>query len=276
MSSNARDSQDSGETGGGYSEELSCSFGYSSVLGKRASMEDFYEARFVQVGDNAVGLFGVFDGHGGSRAAEYVAKHLHENLINHPLFLTDMRGAIVDTYQQTDSEFLKSEATHQRDAGTTALSAVLVGDCLLVANVGDSRAVICRAGKAFQLSVDHRPDKKDERQRIEKAGGVILWAGTWRVGGVLAVSRAFGNRSLKQCVVPDPELQEVMINDDVEFLLLASDGLWDVVRNQDAVSIVQSIANAQEAARKLTDEALRRGSADNTTCIVVRFRNDTA
>ncbi|MCO5562790.1 hypothetical protein L7F22_016422 [Adiantum nelumboides] len=198
----------SGESsGGGQSDNAKCSYGFSSMRGKRSFMEDFYEARFALVEDHTVGLFGVFDGHGGSRAADYVQKNLFENLIKHPKFITDTKCAIVETYQQTDSEYLKHENSQHRDAGSTASTAVLVGDRLLVANVGDSRAVICRAGKAIALSTDHKPNRKDERQRIEKAGGVVMWAGTWRVGGVLAVSRAFGDRLLKQYVVAEPELQ---------------------------------------------------------------------
>ena len=93
-----------------------------------------------------------------------------------------------------------------RDAGSTASTAVLVGDRLLVANVGDSRVVACRAGSAIPLSTDHKPDRSDERQRIEEAGGFVIWAGTWRVGGVLAVSRVFGDKLLKAYVVADPEI----------------------------------------------------------------------
>jgi protein phosphatase 1L len=149
-----------------------------------------------------------------------------------------------------------------------------VGDRLLVANVGDSRAVICRGGEAFALSSDHKPNRADERQRIEDAGGVVMWAGTWRVGGVLAVSRAFGDRLLKRYVVAEPEIQEDVIQKGVDFLILASDGLWDVVTNQEAVSMVKSIENTEEAANKLTEEAYRRGSADNITCVIVRFNHD--
>ncbi|KAE8735201.1 putative protein phosphatase 2C 59 [Hibiscus syriacus] len=119
-------------------------------------MEDFYETRIDGVDGEIVGLFEVFDGHGGARAAEYVKYNLFKNNQN-------------------------------RDAGSTASTAVLVGDCLLVANVGDSRAVICRGGKAYVVSRDHKPDQTDERQRIEDAGGFVMWAGIWRVGGVLAV-----------------------------------------------------------------------------------------
>ncbi|PKU84898.1 putative protein phosphatase 2C 59 [Dendrobium catenatum] len=184
-------------SGGGLSQNSKFSYGYASSPGKRSSMEDFYETRIDGVDGEIVGLFGVFDGHGGARAAQYVKQNLFSNLIKHPKFFSDTKSAIeplnldpfvqdnyklqnvrFDAYSQTDSEFLKSENNHGHDAGSTASTAILVGNRLLVANVGDSRAVICRAGN-----------------------------GTWRVGGVLAVSRAFGDKLLKQYVVADPEIQ---------------------------------------------------------------------
>ncbi|KAK8980370.1 hypothetical protein V6N11_061579 [Hibiscus sabdariffa] len=257
--------------GGGLSQNGKFSYGYASSPGKRSSMEDFYETRIDGVNGEIVGLFGVFDGHGGVRAAEYVKRHLFSNLIKHPKFISDTKSAIADAYNHTDSEFLKSENNQIRDAGSTASTAILVGDRLLVANVGDSRAVICRGGNAIAVSRDHKPDQSDERKRIENAGGFVMWAGTWRVGGVLAVSRAFGDRQLKQYVVADPEIQEEKVDSSLEFLILASDGLWDVVSNEEAVAIVKPIQDPAQAAKQLTQEASQRGSADNITCVVVRF-----
>ncbi|KAH0459199.1 hypothetical protein IEQ34_012013 [Dendrobium chrysotoxum] len=258
-------------SGGGLSHNGKFSFGYASFRGKRPSMEDFYETRIDGVDGEIVGLFGVFDGHGGARAAEYVKQHLFSNLINHPKFNTDIKSAIADAYNHTDSEFLRSENNQSRDAGSTASTAVLVGDRLLVANVGDSRAVICRGGNAIAVSRDHKPDQTDERQRIEDAGGFVMWAGTWRVGGVLAVSRAFGDRLLKQYVVAEPEIQEEVVDGSLEFLILASDGLWDVVSNEEAVTMVKPIEDPEQAAKTLLQEASHRGSADNITCVIVRF-----
>ncbi|CAM6070187.1 unnamed protein product [Sphagnum tenellum] len=266
-------------SGGGVSENLKFSYGFSSLRGKRASMEDFHDTKISKVDSQEIGLFGVFDGHGGSRAAEYLQNHLFENLLKHPKFLDDTKSVITEVYLKTDQDFLKDAKNQNRDAGSTASTAVLVGDHLLVANVGDSRAVICKGGKAVALSTDHKPNQTDERQRIENAGGVVMWAGTWRVGGILAVSRAFGDRLLKQYVVADPEIQEDTIEKGVDFLVLASDGLWDVVSNDDAVEMVANILNAEEAdaeeaANKLTKEAYRRGSADNITCLIVRFNHN--
>ncbi|CAN6850353.1 unnamed protein product [Brassica oleracea] len=263
---------DAPASGGGLSQNGKFSYGYASSAGKRSSMEDFFETRIDGIDGEIVGLFGVFDGHGGARAAEYLKRHLFSNLITHPKFIFDTKSAIADAYNHTDSELLESESSHTRDdAGSTASTAILVGDRLLVANVGDSRAVICRAGNAFAVSRDHKPDQSDERERIENAGGFVMWAGTWRVGGVLAVSRSFGDRLLKQYVIADPEIQEEKIDDSLEFLILASDGLWDVFSNEEAVAVVKEIEEPEESTKKLVGEAIKRGSADNITCVVVRF-----
>jgi serine/threonine protein phosphatase PrpC len=99
------------------------------------------------------------------------------------------------------------------------------------------------------MSVDHKPNSREERSRIEDAGGVVVWAGTWRVGGVLAVSRAFGDRPLKRYVIPTPDIRDESLTQDDDCLILASDGLWDVVSNQVRASRTHSFqpaANSSE------------------------------
>ncbi|XP_044506415.1 probable protein phosphatase 2C 76 isoform X1 [Mangifera indica] len=258
-------------SGGWKSEDGKLSCGYSSFRGKRATMEDFFDIKTSTIDGQAVCMFGIFDGHGGSRAAEYLKEHLFENLMKHPQFMTDTKLAISETYKQTDVDFLESERDTFRDDGSTASTAVLVGNHLYVANVGDSRTVLSKAGKAIPLSEDHKPNRSDERKRIENAGGVVMWAGTWRVGGVLAMSRAFGNRMLKQFVVAEPDIQDQEIDEEFDLLVLASDGLWDVVPNEDAIALAQTEEKPAAAAQKLAETAFARGSADNITCIVVRF-----
>jgi len=140
----------------------------------------------------------------------------------------------------------------------------VVGDHLLVANIGDSRAVICRGGEAVALSIDQTPNRTDERKRIEDAGGVVL-------EGFSRVSRAFGAGLLKQVVVADPEIQEYDIEKVDNFLFLATAGLWNVLSNQEAVSMVHFLVDPEEAAMVLTGEAYGRGSADSITCVITRF-----
>mmetsp|Transcript_561 Transcript_561/g.1674 ORF Transcript_561/g.1674 Transcript_561/m.1674 type:complete len:329 (+) Transcript_561:344-1330(+) len=254
------------------------SFGYSTLRGKRASMEDFLQAKFSKHPTNGttVGFFGVFDGHGGPGAAAFVQEHLWETLKSNHNFDSDIKQALVEAFLETDKAYLADEANSNKDDGCTAVAAVLIGDQLVVANVGDSRAVLSRSGKAYPMSEDHKPNRADERQRIEQAGGVVVWAGTWRVGGVLAVSRAFGDRLLKKYVVAEPDILDTALTGGDTLLIMATDGLWDVVSNQDAISMVRNAPDAEAAAVRLTTEAFQRGSNDNISCIVVVFNFDDA
>ncbi|TVU08749.1 hypothetical protein EJB05_42161, partial [Eragrostis curvula] len=255
-----------GSVSGGFESEdgkLSC--GYSSYIGMRPNMEDCYDIKLTEIDGQRVNLFGVFDGHGGNFAAEYLKENLFKNLMKHPEFLKNTKLAIRETYLETNKEILEILSNSYRDDGSTALTAVLMDQRLYVANVGDSRAIAIKAGKAVALSKDHKPNSKDERKRIEDAGGFVVQDDTWRVGGILAMSRAFGNRLLKKYVKPEP---------DIQYLVLATDGLWDAVRNQDAISILKSEDKPQAAAVKLTELAYARKSTDNITCIVVQFHHD--
>ncbi|KXZ52830.1 hypothetical protein GPECTOR_8g213 [Gonium pectorale] len=238
-------------------------------------MEDFHSAQYKRDPrtGQVVGLFGIFDGHGGPNAADYVRSNLFVNMMQSQKFVSDLPTCVTEAYEATDHQYLRQESTSGREDGCTAVTAVLVGRRLLVANVGDSRAVLSRGGKAIALSVDHKPNLKEERARIEGAGGVVVWAGTWRVGGVLAVSRAFGDRPLKRFVISTPAVAEEGLTSEDEFLILASDGLWDVMTNQEAVTLIRDVTDAEKAAKRITEEALNRGSNDNISCVVVRFRN---
>jgi len=249
--------------GGGICENMKFVYGYGMLQGRSASMEDFLYTEIPMINSQAIGLFGVFDGHNGLRAAEYVKHHLFDNLLQHPKLVDDIKLAIAETFQQTDQEYLRSEINHM-DAASTACTCLVVGDHLLVANIGDSRAVIYRGGEAVALSIDQTPNRTDERKRIEDAGGVV-------VEGFSAVSRAFGARSLKQYVVAEHEIQEYDIEEGDDFLVLATAGLWNVLSNQEAVSMVESLVDPEEAAMVLTEEGYRRGSADNITCVIIRF-----
>jgi len=179
-----------------------------------------------------------------------------------------------DAYEETDQAYLKKDAIAHNDDGCTATTAILIGRRLVVGHVGDSRAVIGEGGTATPLTNDHKPNRPDERSRIENVGGTVVHAGTWRVGGVLAVSRSFGNRQLKQWIVSHPEIREDLMHSTTSCVILASDGIWDVIDNQEAIDIVAQHENAESAARALATDAYERGSYDNISCVVCLFEFD--
>ncbi|OAA41017.1 Protein phosphatase 2C [Metarhizium rileyi] len=140
---------------------------------------------------------------------------------------------------------------------------------LYTANVGDARIILCRGGKALRLSYDHKGSDENEGKRIENAGGLIL---NNRVNGVLAVTRALGDSYMKDLVTGHPYTTETVIQPDSdEFMIIACDGLWDVCSDQDAVNLVRDIQDPTTAAQELVDQALKRFSSDNLSCMIIRF-----
>jgi protein phosphatase 1L len=141
---------------------------------------------------------------------------------------------------------------------------------LYIANIGDSRAVLASKGRALAMSVDHKPHRLDERERIRALGGRIIHYGTLRVEGVLAITRSFGDRRWKKYISATPEVVTRKLQEDDDYLILASDGLWDCVSNQEAVSVVEDLKHdIKHAAKTLCDLAFQRGSMDNITTFII-------
>ncbi|XP_037482673.1 probable protein phosphatase 2C 37 [Triticum dicoccoides] len=134
---------------------------------------------------------------------------------------------------------LQSAAQKGAIVGSTAVVALLVRDRLIVANCGDSRAVLSRGGVAVPLSHDHKPDRPDEMARIKAAGGKVMYMNGARVRGILAMSRALGHRLLKPEVICEPEISITERCEDDDCLILASDGLWDVISNKVACDVAR-------------------------------------
>ena len=163
-------------------------------------------------------------------------------------------------------------------SGCTSITCLLQknedgGRTLFSANCGDSRAVICRNGKATRLSEDHKASDKSEKTRIEELGGFVLRD---RVLGMLAVSRAFGDHNLKQFVSARPYITKTDLTGDEEFLIVACDGLWDEISDEDAVKLVRENFYKKgesefRAADALVKNALDEGTKDNVTVMVVFF-----
>ena len=155
---------------------------------------------------------------------------------------------------------------------------------LQVLNTGDSRCVLCRDNFAFVLTKDHKPNWPEERVRIEALGGKIYrdYGDDWRIGD-LSVSRAFGDINAEPYVTYKPEIFKYKLTKDDKFIIIACDGLWDVLTNQEAVNFVISRAYNVNTGNKnkeitslnisklLAEYAIKKGSMDNVTVIVVFF-----
>uniref|UniRef100_A0A2P2L4C9 protein-serine/threonine phosphatase n=1 Tax=Rhizophora mucronata TaxID=61149 RepID=A0A2P2L4C9_RHIMU len=263
----------SSSAGRGKSNRGFVKHGFSLVKGKaNHPMEDYHVAKFVQIQGHELGLFAIYDGHLGDGVPSFLQKHLFSNILKEEEFWVDPNRSISKAYERTDQDILSHSADLGR-GGSTAVTAILInGQKLWVANVGDSRAVLSRGGQAMQITIDHEPNT--ERGSIENRGGFVsnMPGDVPRVNGQLAVSRAFGDKSLKSHLRSDPDIQNIVMEDNMEILILASDGLWKVMSNQEAVDIARRIKDPMKAAKQLTAEALKRDSKDDISCVVVRFR----
>ncbi|KAL4517908.1 hypothetical protein Ndes2526A_g02278 [Nannochloris sp. 'desiccata'] len=199
-----------------------------------------------------------------------------------PCTTETVEAALTKAFHLTDEEFGEMGGyEHLALVGTTAVVALVGGRMIYVANCGDSRAVLCRDGQAIALTDDHKAAREDETARVEAAGGQILFWNGVRVMGLLAVSRAIGDHSLRPYVIAEPEVTIVNRNPDDEVLIMASDGLWDVMSNQEACNLAKKCllrarqrgstrhSAAKVAATVLTRAAVDRGSRDNVTVVIV-------
>ncbi|CAN0911592.1 Probable protein phosphatase 2C 28 [Linum grandiflorum] len=243
-------------------------------------MEDYLAAENRQVNGHQLGLYAIFDGHSGKDVAKYLRSHLFDNILNQPDFWESPKAAIRRAYKATNEEVLE-KVVGDRRGGSTAVTAILVdGKTLVVANVGDSRAVLCRNGVAKQISVDHEPEK--ERELVENRGGLVIQLPgmpptsdleLWKTGNVpseLAMSRAFGDADLKDHISSDPDLKIVRVDPSAsDLIILASDGIWKVMSNQDAYECIKHVEDPTRASKTLIAQALAKGSQDDISCIVV-------
>jgi len=259
--------------GKGCQGQVKVCYGFNLVKGNtNHPMEDYHVAELVQAKGNELGLFAIFDGHLGENVPAYLQKNLFSNILNDEEFRTHPDRAITKAYETTDQAIL-SHTPDLGQGGSTAVTAILVnGRKLWVANVGDSRAVLLKGGQAIPMSTDHDPNV--ERSVIENRGGFVsnMPGDVPRVCGQLAVSRAFGDRNLKSLLRSEPDIRVEDIDYTAELLILASDGLWKVMNNQEAVDLAKRFKDPHAAAKQLTAEALKRQSKDDISCIVVRFK----
>ena len=250
---------------------------YWSDMGKRNYQEDTHqERRGKGVKDSC--LYGVFDGHGGYRASQFCKEFLLNYVVDDESFVHDPALALKRSFFRVDAEFSAMAKLRYLSDGTTSLVACIHNRRLYVANAGDCRAVlISRQWTATAMSVDHKPDREDEKKRITKLGGKVLHWGRWRVQGVLAVSRAIGDVNLQPYVTCEPEITERELLDDEDcYLVLASDGIWDVLSNHEVSIVVEQAVNSKpfvDVAKELCAQAIMLGSTDNVTALIIDLRN---
>jgi protein phosphatase 2C family protein 2/3 len=219
-------------------------------------------------------LLGIYDGHSGDACASRLQSSLHLTLMSQPSFHAAIPSAMTAACTTVDADICSWCREGGDSSGSTAL--LICYDArrakLHVANVGDSRCVLCRAGRAEALTHEHRLFREDEKRRVLRAGGLTH---NNRLNGVLAVTRSFGDAHHKEggeALIATPEITTVAVTADIEFIIMATDGLWDVMDSQPAVNFVRKRLNEHgdltRCARELTARAMECGSIDNVSAVL--------
>ena len=207
-----------------------------------------------------------------------------------------MNGSLNTPYEQefggptTNHDDASEPLSPGTTAGCTAVTAFVRGDQLVVANSGDSRGVLCRGGRSIALSKDHKPTDEPENRRITRAGGYVV---DGRINGSLNLSRAIGDLEYKesrhlppqeQIVTAWPEVKHVKLEKGDDFMILACDGIWDVLSNQAACDFVKRNLvktprpSLSKIASDMCDHCLAKDTnnkglgCDNMSVVIVRFK----
>ncbi len=242
-------------------------------------------------------FFGVFDGHGPN--GENISTHVAQNLSD--FVLTDYLEDKTSTFPQSiesgclllDSQMKSSQSLMSSDGtvmgGSTACAVWMLDEYIYSGNVGDSRFVLSYNGKAYNVSEDHKPSSDLEKLRIESFGGFVR---NNRVNGSLGVARAFGDYHFKtrtdlgahqQLVTAVPDVRTVEIEDDIDFLVVASDGVWDIMTNQQVVDFIFNLMRKKVPINQICEAILKNCTlpinpssglgSDNMTVIIVVLRD---
>lgn len=273
----------------------SLSVGVTGMQGWRLEMEDSHLClEFPSKKDDVV--LGVFDGHGGSGAAIWIEKNLVNFIENTSEWKEYIKlgeenpelvgRSLTRAFLDADNALRKFqdstlEETGADTSGCTSVVCIITPKYIICANAGDSRCVLATNGKVKEMSFDHKPYDKPELDRIVAAGGYVQHK---RVDGDLAVSRALGDFQFKditlvqnqQKVSPEPDIITWERTPQDEFLLLACDGLWDVMSNEDASEYGRNLFTIGEGnmmlfAEEMIDNALAKGSRDNISAVAMKF-----
>ncbi|CAA9986510.1 protein phosphatase 2C, putative [Plasmodium knowlesi strain H] len=229
----------------------------------------------------------IYDGHNGEKAVNIIQKLLHLHVHTYYINGNGMSNSLKYAFHKMDEHLCRKTINNEEDnhsnfsSGSTACVSVIFNHMVYIANIGDSRCVLSKNGRAVAVTVDHRAGgNKKEEERIITSGGVLDDEGY--LGGCLGVCRGFGSFDKKtkeklKGLVCEPDLFQIKLTEDDEFLIICCDGIFDVMTSQEAVNTVRASlvesSNPTVAAEALCQLAYKRKALDNLSVVVVIFQS---
>lgn len=238
------------------------------------------EDKYIVKSTSKFSLFSIFDGHGGDLTSKFLEQYLYDIFVNQPQHM-NVLDSLSKTYIDIDSKLHEyiSKYKPRDSSGSTATTLVLNNNFFWIANTGDSRIIMSKNGKAIQLTQDHKPDSVSEHTRITSHKQKIKKDGSIYRIGPLAVSRTIGDFDVRKTfdsIIPYPDTFKYKLTKDIRFFVLGSDGLYDVMSNQEIINFIneqfKKTRNLSLIAKQLVEYAINtKHSYDDVTVIIVKI-----
>ena len=221
-------------------------------------------------------LFCLFDGHGGDSVSNFLQKNFAQYMKKY------LKKQELDEEEDLDFEELFKEIDEKLkeqkyyQIGSTATIIYIIEEeenkkILYCVNIGDTRCILTQTNGSRKLSYDDLATDKKEFDRINNEGGYIF---NGRVCGKLMLSRAFGDWEQKTSgVISCPHITKIEIDENCKYVIIASDGVWDVLDDLDVYSLSLKTESSKELCHKIIDKSLEEGSEDNISCFVIKLNN---
>jgi len=247
-------------------------------ISNREKMEDFHTIIPQLTSNPPIAYFAIFDGHSGDQPARYCKENLHKILLkNLNLTKFNYHKSLSNSFQEIDNEI--SNKNFPNESGTTATVILIYQKYnnqlkknekfITCANVGDSKCYLIKQNSLIKISEDHNCNDKKEVDRIKKKGGMVF---SGRVFGSLMLTRSIGDREMKNYGVSSiPSINTFKISFDEVFIIIASDGVWDVVNEESLFNVCKENLNCEDLSKKIIQLSLEYDSTDNVSCVVVKL-----
>jgi protein phosphatase PTC1 len=246
-------------------------------------MEDFHYIKALLSKKLSCSYFGLFDGHSGKEVGMYLMENLHK-IIHQKIKenndienIDNLKNIVINSFEQIDQEI--NSKNFKNETGSTGTVLLLykdknspLGKSLLCANVGDSKAYLITKKEMILITKDHKCCDANEVKRIRDSGGIVFRE---RVFGTLMLTRSFGDKEMKKYgVLSTPDIFMKNIDTEDIFVVIASDGVWDVVEENEILKMSQGSISSNDFSKKIINLAKERDTHDNISCIVIKLNKN--
>jgi len=264
---------------------ISYAYNEEPNLSHRALMEDYHYIKALLIKKISCSYFGLFDGHSGQEVGKYLMNNLHklihkklkekcdkENIDNNII-----KNLVINSFEEIDKEI--NSLNFKNETGSTGTVLLLYkdttspsGKSFLCANVGDSKAYLITKQEMLLITKDHKCSDENEVKRIRDSGGIVFRE---RVFGTLMLTRSFGDKEMKKYgVLSTPDVFIKNVEKDDIFIVIASDGVWDVVEEKEIFDMSKENISSNDYSKKIIQLAMKRDTHDNISCVVIKLNKN--